>query len=166
MAFIERIPTEKLDPQESVDIAHFNLGTEFYRSILLSPDNRTYPRLAEADDAIIDPGTARFVHLTLLGIQRADNGQSFSLPPGQGLLPFVGVVLNHTVNVLQIAPQEVKLLSLGIPNAPAGLLAALGKSVVLLLGYDAVCSGFLAACESRCVKCVYDSFCVLSRFIQ
>jgi hypothetical protein len=74
MAFIERIPTEIFDSQKTADVTHLNLGAEFDRRVLLSPDDGTHPGLAETDDAVIDPGTARLIHFTLLGIQRADNG--------------------------------------------------------------------------------------------
>ena len=151
-----------LDPQKSINIAHPDLGVEFHRRILLPSHNGTHPGLAETDDAIIDPGVARLVHLALLGIQQSDYRQPFTLPPGQGVLPFIGMILNHSINVLQIAAKEIELLFPGVSNASVGLFAALGESVVLLPGYDAVRSGFPAARKKR----VYDPFCVLPRFVQ
>ena len=85
------------------------LCAKFHRRVLLPSDNRTHPGLTETNDPIIDPGAARFVHLALLGIRRVNDGQSLYFPHGEGFLPFFGVVLNHGVNMLQIAPQIIKL---------------------------------------------------------
>ena len=151
VAFIERVPTEYLNSQKSVDVTHPDLCAEFNRGVLLPSDDGTHPGLTETDDAIIDPGAARFVHLALLSVQRADDRQSFTLPPGQGVLPFAGMVLNHRINVLQISAEVVELLSPGLSDASPGLPAALGESVVLLLCHDAVGSGLPAVREPCCV---------------
>ena len=151
MAFIECVPTEILDPQKAVDVAHTDLGAELHRSVLFPPDYWTYPGLAETDDAIIDPRAARLVHLPLLGVQRSDHRHPFTLPPGQSLLPFLWVILNHCINVLQISAKEIELLFPGVSNASVGLFAAPGESVVLLLRDHAIGSGFPAVCEPCCV---------------
>ena len=133
---------------------------------MLPPHNGTHAGLAETDGAIIDPGAALFVHLALLCVQRAYDRQSFTLPACQGILIFTRMALNHCVNVLQIVAEVVELLSLGLFDAPLGLPAALGKSVVLLFCHDAVGSDLLAVCESCCVQCVYDLFGILPGFVQ
>ena len=76
------------------------------------------------------------------------------------------MILNHGVNVLQIAAQVVELLPPGISNAFPGLPAALGESVVLLLCCNAIGSGLPAVCQPCRVKRIYDSFGVQTRFVK
>lgn len=69
----------------------------------------------------------------------------------EGVIPdtnvLCGVILNHSVNALQVAAEVIELLSLAPSDASAGLPAALGESVVLFLCHDSVGSGFLAVRE-------------------
>lgn len=68
-AFVESIPSQILYAEIAVDNAHFNLGTKLDRGILLSPYDWSHPRLAQTDNALVDPMRSFFEHFFLLCIE-------------------------------------------------------------------------------------------------
>lgn len=67
-------------------------------------------------------------------LQRIDNNQPFTLPPGYAFLPYIGVVLNHCVNVLQDSGEETYLLFLGFSYASVNLFS---RKVSFFKGFGA-----------------------------
>ncbi len=51
--FIEGVPSEVFDPQESVHFVHLFLRAELYFRVLLSSNDRTNPRLTQTDNALV-----------------------------------------------------------------------------------------------------------------
>ena len=167
-ALIEGVPTEQFDPQISVDVAHLHLGSELHRRVLLSPHDRTYPRLTEADDSVIDPVRFLLVHLPLLPIKDADDCQPLDLPGCQRVLPCVRMRRDDLVDDSQIPFQIIQLLPLALSDVLFVLLAILGKSVVVLLRLFPIRPRLclVRVCEPLLMQTVYDPFCVQTGFVQ
>ena len=155
-AFVECVPTEMFDPQETVDVAHLDLGAEFDVGILLPTLDRAHPGLAQTDNAVIDPVGIRFIHLPLLFIQQPDDGQTFDFPTCQRLCPVVGMLLDRAIDGFQVAPEEVQLLLSARSDAFEGFPAALGESVEPVLCDDAVRSRFPAVGQPGFVELIDD----------
>ena len=106
-AFVERIPSQILYAEIAVDNAHFNLGAKLDRGSLLSPYDWSHPRLAQTDNALVDPMCSFFEHFFLLCIEHFYYRKPF-LQFCRKLLPQFFI---RRMDHFQVASQIPELLS-------------------------------------------------------
>lgn len=124
--FTKRISVQLLDHGVSIDQTDRYLGTEFDIGSHLTPDNRSYPRLVDADNPVVDFVFPFLVHLQLLAIDSL-NGLPVLLVPGLHLTVAPG---DHLFDQIQISVDKTQLFTDRTANLFVTRFAVAGKSQV------------------------------------
>lgn len=110
-ALVVGVPSQILNPEESIHNAHFNFGAKFNIRGLFSTDDWSDSRLRNAHDLVVYFVGFRLVHVLLLGIQCPDHPQHRMLPDRERLSQTSGKLFFDGINDAKVSPQVYSMAS-------------------------------------------------------
>jgi hypothetical protein len=82
-AFVEAVPAEAFEMDETLDAAHRELGSELDWTARFPSDDGAHVRLADAHDAVVHAAFALRVHFELLLVKSLDRQKAFVIVSGE-----------------------------------------------------------------------------------